>query len=253
MGAVELEARGPLRIVRVVRPEARNAFDLAMLRSLTRIARSLRRDPDARVVMLTGSHGFFAAGGDLRAFANVRTAAGARRLAAYGYEVVDAFHAIGAPFVAGLNGDAYGGGCELAAACDYRIMAASAKLHWVQQRFAVTTAWGGTSRLVHECGVGVATRWLLTAAGVTAQEAHAAGFAHEIVADAEAVEARALALAERIAEIPRAATKRQVELLRDIPGRTAADARDLEGRAFGSGWASKAHHDAVAKFLSRAR
>jgi enoyl-CoA hydratase len=253
MGAIEIESRGPLRIVRVVRPEARNALDVAMLRQLATAARSLRRDRSARVVMLTGSHGFFVAGGDLRAFAKVRTAAGARRLTAHGYELIEAFRAIGVPVIAGLGGDAYGGGCELAAACDYRIMAASARLHWVQQRFAVTTAWGGTSRLVHECGIGVATRWLLTAATVSAQEAYAAGFAHDIVADSDAVDAHALTFAERVAEIARAATKRQLELLRDIPGRTAADARDLEGRAFGNGWATAAHHEAVARFLSRAR
>lgn len=252
MGTIEVEARGPARIVRIVRPQARNALDVAMLRALVDAALEIRRDRNARAVVLTGCDGIFAAGGDLRAFAKIRTAAGGRRLAMRGHEVIDTYLALGLPLIAALNGDAFGGGCELATACDYRIMESQSRLHWVQGRFAVTTAWGATGRLVQAVGAGVTARWLLTAATVTADEATSAGFAHERVETGGSVEA-ALGLAERISRVSRATVKRQLALIRGCEGRSPAEWRDAEVRAFGAGWGSREHHAAVERFHARPR
>ena len=252
MGTVDLESRGPVRIVRIVRPEARNALDLAMMRGLREAAKTIRRDRESRAVVITGCDGIFAAGGDLRAFSRVKSADGGRRIARRGHEVIDAFIALGVPIVAALNGDAFGGGCELATACDYRIMESQARLHWVQGRFAVTTAWGATGRLVNSVGAGVAARWLLTAAVVSAREAAAVGYAHEEVATGTSLEA-AVAWCERVAVIPRSTTRRQLGLIRATGGRSPDESRELEMRVFGEGWGSRVHHEAVARFLARTR
>lgn len=249
---VELEARGPARIVRIVRPERRNALDRATLRALGRVARQVARDPAARALVLTGTEPAFAAGGDLRELARVRSAAGARSVAREGRDAIDALRAAGVPLIAAINGDAHGGACELAAACDYRIIEAHARFHWVQGRFAVTTAWGGTARLLELVGPGVAARWLLTAASVSAHEALHAGLVDEVVDRGEAL-ARACALAEQIAAVPRATTRRQLALLRGAASVWREAARAEELRAFAQSWISREHQDAVERFMNRRR
>lgn len=249
---VRLESSGDARVVVVDRPARRHALNLAALREVASIARALRSDRAMRGVVLasTPGTGVFLAGGDLQELAAVKTARGARDFAALAASAWDGLLALGVPVVAAVSGDTFGGGCEVAAACDYRVVERHARFQWVQARFAITTGWGGTANLLRLVPRGVATRWLLTTAPVHAEEAFAAGFADELVDEGHARD-RAVAFVHECARAPRDAVRRALTLLRDSPPLSMRDARRLETKHFARAWASEAHDEAVQRFLSR--
>lgn len=249
--SIDVESREGARVLTVNRPDRRNALDPDTLRELADAARALRRDAAMRGVVLTGAPGVgvFLSGGDLRALQPVRTARGARDMARAAHAAIDALRALGVPLVAAVHGDAYGGGCELAAACDVRVAEPGVRFHWVQARFAVTTGWEGTANLLDLVPRGTAMRWLLRSEPVGCDEARAAGFVDEVAPEGEAVEA-AVALIADIARWPRAASRRMLGLIRASGRMDRAKARALELREFGKSWASREHHDAVAAFVA---
>ena len=251
---LRVERVGATAVLTVDRPERRNALDPETLRALATHAKALKREVEVRGVVLTGGAegGGFLSGGDLQALSGVKTARAAREMARSAHAAVDALRALGVPLVAAVGGDAYGGGCELAAACDYRVADEGARFTWVQTRFAVTTGWGGAANLLALVPRGTATRWLLTARPVSCEEAREAGFVDEAAPRGEAV-TRALAFVEAVARQPKVAVRRMLTLLRDSSSLSPAMARRLELDHFGRSWATRDHHDAVRSFLTRSR
>lgn len=252
MSAVERLDEGAVQVLRVNRPERKNALDPEALDALRAHADALRGAKGVRGVILTGeaSCGVFVSGGDLQALQGVRTARGARDLARRAHGAVDALRSLGVPLVAAIAGDAFGGGCELAVACDYRVAERPVRFHWVQARFGVTTGWGGAANLLDLVSRGTAMRWLLTTDPVGADEAHAAGFVDAVVEAGGAMD-HARALIERVARQPKAGTRRMVFLLRETTRLDARRARVLELDHFGRSWATTDHHEAVARFLRK--
>ena len=249
---VVLEQRGSTRIVRIDRPERRNALGRETLEAIVQAAKLIGADRDARAIVITGTGAAFVAGGDLQELASLTTAAGGREVHRLGHRATDALRRTKLPLIAAVNGDAFGGGCELAAACDYRFAERHARFHWVQGRLAVTTGWGGTARLLEIVGSAVAARWLLTARTVDTLEARDCGFVDEVVETGTSVDA-ACAFASEIATVPRETTRLQLELIRGAASKRATLARAAERKAFGQAWASQEHQDAVARFLARKR
>jgi enoyl-CoA hydratase len=249
---VTLESEGEARVVVVDRPERRHALDLAALREISAIARSLRADRSARGIVLasTPGTGVFLSGGDLQELAAVKTARGAREFAEIAARAWEGLLAVGVPLVAAVSGDTFGGGCEASAACDYRVVERRSRFQWVQARFAITTGWGGAANLLSLVPRGVATRWLLTAAPVTAPEALDAGFADEVVDDGQA-RARAVTFVHEVARSPRSGVARMLTLLRASRGMPPRDAKRLERKHFARSWASSEHDEAVRQFLAR--
>ena len=249
---VEVQREGAARVVVINRPERKNALDPETLDALYQRANELRRDPGVRGVVLTGAEGagVFLSGGDLQALAGVRSEAAAKKMARQAHRAVDALRALRVPLVAAVHGDAFGGGCELAAACDYRVCEEGVRFHWVQTRFAVTTGWGGTAHLLDLVPRGTVVRWLLASDPVTCAEAHAAGSVDEVVAPGEARRAPA-AFLERVARHPAEGSKTLLSLVRESVRLDGRMARALELANFGRTWATTEHHEAVARFLAK--
>lgn len=252
MGSVERLDEGAVQVLRINRPERRNALDPETFAELRAHADALRSAPGVRGVIITGegSGGVFVSGGDLKVLKDVRTARGAREMARKAHATLDALRELGVPLVAAVAGDALGGGCELAAACDYRVAEAQVRFHWVQARFGVTTGWGGAANLLELVARGTAMRWLLTADPVGADEAHAAGFVDAVVKPGEALD-HARDFVNRVARQPKAGSRRMLFLLRETARLDARRARALELDHFGRSWATDDHHDAVARFLRK--
>jgi enoyl-CoA hydratase len=249
---VVVHSVGPARIITIHRPERRNALAPETLNALRKVAEDLRDDHSVRGVVLTGATGVgvFLSGGDLQELAGIKTAKQAKLMARKAHAAVDALRALGVPLVAAVHGDAFGGGCELAAACDYRIAEGGVRFHWVQARFAVTTGWGGTANLLKLVSRSTCLRWLLTALPVTAEECLTEGFVDEIVATGTSI-ARAIAWIDAVAVHPREASIRMLQLVRKSGDLSAKKARKLELKHFSTAWANDAHHQAVEVFLKR--
>ena len=177
---------------------------------------------DVRAVVVTGSGDrAFSAGSHVGEFKGQRGAAGrarhelesgvARRLAE-----------LPMPTIAAIEGNALGGGLELALCCDLRIASERARLGLPEVRLAVTPGAGGTQRLPRVVGAARAKELILTGKVLTAEEAEHIGLIHEVVPAGEAV-ARATAIGEEIAQRGPVAV-REAKRLIDLASDTDIDA-----------------------------
>ena len=201
---VSARAAGRVAIVRIDRPERRNAVDLRTARALYEAFKRFDADEGADVAILAGAGGYFCAGADLKALAEGEP----RR-----FEPDGDFGPMGPtrlklakPVIAAVEGPAVAGGLKLALWCDLRIAARSATFGVFNRRFGVPLVDLGTIRLPRVIGHGRAMDLILTGRAVGAEEALRIGLVNEIVADGEALN-RALALAETLCGFPQGAMR----------------------------------------------
>lgn len=178
-------------VIRIGRPERRNAIDSATAERLHDELIAFDEDPDLRVAVLTGDERAFCAGADLKDLPRLRPSGplGPTRLQ------------LSKPVIAAVEGWCVAGGIELAAWCDLRVAGESAVFGCLERRWGVPLIDGGTVRLPQIVGLGRALDWILTGREVPAAEAERAGFVTRLVPDGTALDA-AVALAAGIAEKP---------------------------------------------------
>ena len=191
---VERPAEG-VALVRINRPEARNALNLEVRKLIARHLTELGEDVATRCIVLTGNDKSFAAGADIKEMAGAGTI---EMLARGTHKLWRAIAACPKPVIAAVSGFALGGGCELAMTCDIIIAGESAKFGQPEVRIGIIPGGGGTQRLTRAVGKYKAMRYVLTGDLFGAKEAFDMGLVSEIVADAE-VEKRALEMAQQIA------------------------------------------------------
>jgi enoyl-CoA hydratase/carnithine racemase len=154
---------------------------------------------DARCVVLTGSGDVFSAGYDIADLSPDRLAEEAAELLTHPFEAaMAALDAVPVPVVAALGGHAFGGGLELALACDLRVCAPRARLGMPPARLGVVYSHTGLRRFVDAIGAARTRELFFTARPVDAREALSWGLVNEVVED---VEARSVALAQEIAAL----------------------------------------------------
>lgn len=166
---------GPVQIWTIDRPEVKNAIGEELIDAIARAAVAAEADPTRRAIVLTGDHGIFASGGDLRELERLQTDADLDQFRAAGERLVRSIRQLRVPVIAAINGPAIGGGAELAAACDLRIGDASTSICFKHIRMGITPAWSTVSRLVELVGAGHARRLLYTAHTIDCREASAIG------------------------------------------------------------------------------
>ena len=173
---LEVRVADGLLDVLINRPEKRNALSQDVLAELGQCFRDAAAREDLSVARIRGAGDrCFAAGGDLAEFDRMRSRDDAARIATHSSACLDAIRHCPFPVVACLNGDALGGGAELAVACDVRIAAAHARIAFVQGTMCIAPAWGGGSDLVRLVGGAQALRLLCRADFVGAGEAESLG------------------------------------------------------------------------------
>lgn len=182
---------GHIAILRMQRPEARNAMDTTLLAALVDALDEASRDDGLRGLLLTGSEGVFSAGADIR---EQMDDGGRRRMELFTafYEQLSNFPTATA---AAVEGPAVGGGAEAAAACDLRVVGVSARFRFPGAIYGIPV---GAARTVGLVGLSTAKDWVLSSRDVPADEAHARGFVQRLVGDGEA-EAVALGWLELVA------------------------------------------------------
>jgi enoyl-CoA hydratase len=178
-------------VIRIGRPERRNAIDSVTAQRLHDELIAFDEDPDLRVAVLTGDERAFCAGADLVDLPRLRPSGplGPTRLQ------------LSKPVVAAVEGWCVAGGIELAAWCDLRVAGESAVFGCLERRWGVPLIDGGTYRLPQIVGLGRALDWILTGREIPAAEAERAGFVTRLVPDGTAL-AAAVELAAGIADKP---------------------------------------------------
>jgi enoyl-CoA hydratase len=206
-----VEREGPVAILTINRPEARNAVDPATARALFTAFAEAEADADVAAIVLTGVGGFFCAGADLKAISRGETFApaapgagpmGPSRLLADRAEAEPGV-SLAKPLIAAVEGHAVAGGLELALLADLRVASESAVFGVYCRRWGVPLIDGGTVRLPRIIGQGRALDMILTARSVDAREALEWGLVNRITPVACA-RAEAVALAHEIARFPQA-------------------------------------------------
>ncbi|SHG55661.1 enoyl-CoA hydratase [Flavobacterium micromati] len=178
-----------IAIVTINRPTKLNALNVTTINELHKAFKTLSKNNEVQVIILTGSgEKAFVAGADISEFANFSVQEGSQ-LAAEGQEkLFDFIENLKTPVIAAVNGFALGGGLELAMSCHFRVASDNAKMGLPEVSLGVIPGYGGTQRLPQLIGKGRAMEMVMTAAMITAEEAHRMGLVNHIVPQAELLE-----------------------------------------------------------------
>jgi enoyl-CoA hydratase/carnithine racemase len=182
---VGYEVKDGVARVTLDRPAAANALSMELVGALGHVFARVKADETARVVIITGAgEKAFCAGADLkerRTMSLEETRSFLRLLNA----TVDGVAACSRPVIAAINGAAFGGGLELALACDFRIAAETAEMGLVETRLGIIPGAGGTQRLARVAGLAVAKELILTGRRIGAARAKELGIVSSVVPGAE--------------------------------------------------------------------
>ncbi|KAF6266489.1 ClpP/crotonase-like domain-containing protein [Scenedesmus sp. NREL 46B-D3] len=188
-----------ISVVSLARSGAKNAIGRQLLRELQEALNTLRQERTTRVVVLRSScPGTFCAGADLKERATMTQAETAEFVGSLRRSFSD-LAGLPMPTIAVLEGYAFGGGAELALACDLRVADTRAELAFPEARLGIMPGAGGTQRLPRLVGLSKAKELIYTARRVCGTEAVRLGLADHCVEEGKAME-RALELAREIAQ-----------------------------------------------------
>ena len=185
-------------LLRINRPEVRNALNLEVRKLLAKHLAGLGEDTTTRAIVLTGNEKSFAAGADIKEMAEAGTIEMLQRGV---HKLWRAIAGCPKPVIAAVSGYALGGGCELAMTCDIIVAGESARFGQPEVNIGIIPGGGGTQRLTRAIGKYKAMKYILTGEQFSAKEALDMGLISEMVPDPE-VEGRAIDLARQIAVLP---------------------------------------------------
>ncbi|MEM7528521.1 MAG: enoyl-CoA hydratase-related protein [Pseudomonadota bacterium] len=245
---VERPEKG-VALVRLNRPDALNALNMALRKELAAAFAALHDDTETRAIVLTGNERSFAAGADLKEFAEAEPVEiMARRSERYWKTVAETPQ----PVIAAISGYAMGGGLELAMACDLIVVGEEAQLGQPEIRVGIMPGAGGTQRLTRAIGKFNAMKMCLTGKPITGREAHGMGLACDCVADAE-VEATAVKMATSIARMPPFAAQAVKEAIVQGESASLEAGLMLERKAFQLLFATEDRREGMKAFLEKRR
>ncbi|HKR01482.1 MAG TPA: enoyl-CoA hydratase-related protein [Pyrinomonadaceae bacterium] len=253
MGIVVEDKNDGLLLVRLDRPDKRNALTRAMLERLAELFADVREKGRAvRAVILTGAgEAAFCAGTDITELAEM-DAEEARRAALRGQEVCERIERCGVPVIAAVNGVAAGGGCELALACHLRLAAGNASFSLPEIKLGVIPGYGGTQRLARATGSGRALEIMLTGGAITADEALGVGLLNRVVASDELL-SEAEGLAREMACLAPLAIRACLEAVTRGLTLPLAEGLQLEAELFSGLFASRDVREGTRAFLEKRR
>lgn len=226
---VLLEKDGPhVGLLTLNRPKVLNALSPELMEALCQGLETLNADPEVRAIVITGNARAFAAGADLQVMANASPTEMLRRNTLQYWQRIQA---IEKPLLAAVSGYAFGGGCELAMACDMIVASETAKFGQPEIKVGIMPGAGGTQRLAKAVGPYRAMEMILTGEPIPAREAYAAGLVNRVVPVERYLE-EAKELAHLIAARPPIAVRLAREALKYGVETTLRDGLMVERRNF---------------------
>ena len=185
-------------VITLNRPNAANALSTKMLEELKNVIDTCKFDPSVRCLVLTGAgEKAFCAGADLKERAGMEPQM-VRKTVSLIRECINNLESLPQPVIAAVNGAAFGGGTELALACDIRVASENAKFGLTETSLGIIPGAGGTQRLPRLVGKGRAKELIFTARRIEAQEAKEIGLV-EYVVRPESLFEKAIDIASQIA------------------------------------------------------
>lgn len=233
-GTVRIDIENHVAILTVSRPEKRNALDLGMLKALIDAADEVEANGQVRSAILTGDGRGFCAGGDVKAWGGMRPDEFGHTWVRYGHRVFERLATLRMPLIAAINGDALGGGLELAGIADIRIADEQIRVGLPETGLGMVPGWSGTQRLVKRFGSQVVRRMALGGEIFTAQEARSLG-----IVDIVTSTGTALAVAREYAHRVAARGPAAVEIVKLMIAAASGEDNGAAVEALGSILAAK--------------
>lgn len=249
---VEFSIEHQIGLLQVNRPESRNALSWITQEQFAKAVAQAAQTPQLRVLIVTGSGSqAFISGGDLKELSRYPEKGAGERLNQVMGDALNQLTQLPLPVIAAINGDAIGGGLEVALACDLRLMTATARLRFAQVGNGLTTGWGGTGRVVRLLGQSRATELLLTGRVIEASEAANIGLVHRLVpAGADPIMA-AKSWATELATLPADALAALKKLLYAAGQLSVPEVNKYEAALFVGLWGEANHQEALAAFAQK--
>lgn len=197
MSVVELKKENRLGFVTINRPKVLNALNAEVLSELDQLITNIYQDKEIDVVILTGAgEKAFVAGADISEMKD-KSPQESYEFARQGQVLLQRIQELPQPTIAAINGFAFGGGCELAMACDMRIATDKAKFGQPEVALGIIPGFGGTQRLPRLIGRAKSMELILTGRTINASEALELGLVNKVVS-AENLITETVSLAEAI-------------------------------------------------------
>lgn len=209
MSGVRLHIAGPIATLTLDNPAKLNCFTVDMLAQLASHLEVIEGRPEVRAVIVTGEgEKAFCSGADINAWGGLSPAEFARNWVRGGHRIFDRLARLAKPTIAALNGHAFGGGLELAAACDIRIITPKATIALPEAGVGIVPGWSGSQRLARLIPEGLLKEMALFGRRIPADRLLSCGFVAEVTDDpraaAQEIAEKAATLSPRATEITKA-------------------------------------------------
>jgi len=234
-------------VVRIARPEALNALNLATRKALAASFTTLSEDAEVRCIVLTGDDQAFAAGADLKEMAKADAIEIVRRRTERYWQAIQRTPQ---PVIAAIEGYALGGGLELAMLCDIIVASETAQLGQPEVRVGVLPGAGGSQRLTRSVGKFHAMRLCLTGRPITGREGYEIGLVSQVVEEGEALPT-AMKMASDIARLPPLAVVSIKEAILQGESASLEAGLLLERKAFQVLLATEDRREGMAAFIEK--
>ncbi|MGD7043578.1 enoyl-CoA hydratase/isomerase family protein [Jeotgalibacillus proteolyticus] len=246
----KIEKKDAVLFFTIHRPEKKNAINYEVMSGLKKAIGQAAEDDEIKAFVVTGSgHDAFCSGGDVQAFHSLKTSKEAHGMLSEMGEIVYDLSTLSKITVALINGTAIGGGCEIAAACDFRIAYPGVKMGFVQANLAITTGWGGGTLLYERLQASHALQILTTAGLYSAEELMNKRFIDYIVQEKtlEAAIGQLQPILLKNVHVLSAYKKMLIEKWKrgDLQERMKMEIEECSLL-----WEKEAHHEAVERFLN---
>lgn len=211
MGNIDLSRDGTTALVTINNPGKRNAMTDDMWRQVPAVMREIDADGSILATVLTGAGDAFCAGADITGLDELHHT----ERPANAESAIAASHT---PVIAAIEGPCFGGGVQMAVACDLRIAGAGATFSTPPARLGIVYPVSATQRMLHLMGVAVTKEMLFTAARLDAERALSVGLLNRVVAEGTALDA-ALATAREMAALSQLTIHASKEIVDGLVGR----------------------------------
>lgn len=248
---IKFEIEDKIATLIINRPERKNAIDVETMFELADAIEQVEREKDILALILTGGgEEAFISGGDLKYFQTLDDLYKGREMSIICGNLLDSIESLNVPVIAAINGYAFGGGCEFALSCDYRVASKEARFGFRQINMGIMTSWGGGKRLVRTVGKSKALMLLLTGDIISAEEAFKLGLV-DILTEKNEVFSTAKSLAQKISQNAPLSVRFIKRFLNSCVDMSSRDANLLETEMFAILWGSQDHNEAVQAFFEK--
>jgi len=186
---IKFEVNRDIAYITLNRPKQLNAINRQMINELNEAIDVVEKNDEIKVVIITGNDQVFAAGADIVEIRTYESSKEFLEIVDKGHDVLYRLEQLHKPSIAVVRGIAYGGGCEISLACDFRIAADNAKFGIPEIKLGLIPGWGGASRLQKLLPFPKFKEMLLTGEPISADEALSLGLVNKVVPLHQALDA----------------------------------------------------------------